>query len=124
MIWISSNGRAVRDAAGKTSYYEGTVEDITGRKEAEEALFTRTLQLSEAMDLARMTYWEGDENAEDFIFNDVFYALYRTTAEREGGYRMTRKEYSRRFVHPDDIVELSRQIKEQGPSPRRRGGAI
>lgn len=35
IIWISSNSRAVKDAEGRILYYEGTVEDITGRKEAE-----------------------------------------------------------------------------------------
>jgi PAS domain S-box-containing protein len=35
-IWISMNARMVRDAAGKGLYYEGTVEDITERKKAEE----------------------------------------------------------------------------------------
>jgi PAS domain S-box-containing protein len=38
IIWISENARAVRDAEGKLLYYEGTVEDITKRREAEEAL--------------------------------------------------------------------------------------
>ena len=38
IIWISENARAVRDAAGKLLYYEGTVEDITERKRGEEAL--------------------------------------------------------------------------------------
>ncbi len=37
-IWTSSNARAVRDEHGKTLYYEGTIQDITKRKEAEEAL--------------------------------------------------------------------------------------
>src|SRR5712691_10536958 len=37
-IWMSDNVRAVRDASGKLLYYEGTVEDITERKLAEEAL--------------------------------------------------------------------------------------
>lgn len=37
-IWISENCRAVRDAAGKVLYYEGTVEDITQRRKAEENL--------------------------------------------------------------------------------------
>lgn len=35
-IWISENCRAVRDATGKLLYYEGTVEDITQRRQAEE----------------------------------------------------------------------------------------
>jgi sigma-B regulation protein RsbU (phosphoserine phosphatase) len=35
MIWISENCRAIRDLRGKLLYYEGTVEDITQRQEAE-----------------------------------------------------------------------------------------
>ncbi len=38
IIWISENARAVRDPRGSVLYYEGTVEDITERKRAEEAL--------------------------------------------------------------------------------------
>ena len=37
-IWISENCRAVRDRNGKLLYYEGTVEDITQRRQAEENL--------------------------------------------------------------------------------------
>ncbi|MGE5658640.1 MAG: PAS domain S-box protein [Actinomycetota bacterium] len=33
VIWISENARAVRDHSGKLLYYEGTVEDITQRKQ-------------------------------------------------------------------------------------------
>jgi sigma-B regulation protein RsbU (phosphoserine phosphatase) len=36
VIWISENCRAVRDAKGRLLYYEGTVEDITQRQQAEE----------------------------------------------------------------------------------------
>lgn len=38
IIWIAENARAVRDPQGELLYYEGTVEDITERKQAEEAL--------------------------------------------------------------------------------------
>lgn len=38
IIWISENARSVRDSNGTLLYYEGTVEDITHRKQAEEAL--------------------------------------------------------------------------------------
>ncbi|MEA2206234.1 MAG: hypothetical protein QOE77_3010 [Blastocatellia bacterium] len=37
-IWVSVNARAVRNEAGKVVYYEGTVQDITRRKEARAAL--------------------------------------------------------------------------------------
>jgi sigma-B regulation protein RsbU (phosphoserine phosphatase) len=38
IIWISETARAVYDSGGKVLYYEGMVEDITARKEAEEKL--------------------------------------------------------------------------------------
>ncbi|OQB72804.1 MAG: Sporulation kinase E [Deltaproteobacteria bacterium ADurb.Bin135] len=38
--WVSINARAVRDVNGKTLYYEGTIEDISLRKEIEDALRT------------------------------------------------------------------------------------
>jgi two-component system sensor histidine kinase/response regulator len=38
IIWIAETARAVRDASGGLLYYEGTVEDITERKHAEEEL--------------------------------------------------------------------------------------
>ena len=38
VIWISENCRAVRDAHGKLLYYEGTVEDITQRRQTEQEL--------------------------------------------------------------------------------------
>ncbi|MDY7016222.1 MAG: adenylate/guanylate cyclase domain-containing protein, partial [Cyanobacteriota bacterium] len=37
-IWISETGRAVRDETGNILYYEGTVTDITERKQMQEAL--------------------------------------------------------------------------------------
>lgn len=111
-VWASVNARAVRDADGNIAYYEGTVEDITERKKSEEALRTSQLQLSEAMDLASIVYWEMDLPEEVFVFNDPFYAFCGTTAEREGGYRMTREEYAVRFVLPEDRPLFHRTVEE------------
>ncbi|OPY61851.1 MAG: Oxygen sensor histidine kinase NreB [Syntrophorhabdaceae bacterium PtaU1.Bin034] len=38
-VWISINGRAGRSTDGQVLYYEGTAEDITDRKKAEEQLY-------------------------------------------------------------------------------------
>lgn len=38
IIWISENCRAVRDHKGRLLYYEGTVEDITQQRQAEQRL--------------------------------------------------------------------------------------
>ena len=40
-IWISENGRAVRDSNGTLLYYEGTMEDVTNRKRAEQRQVTQ-----------------------------------------------------------------------------------
>ncbi|MEA5470796.1 putative bifunctional diguanylate cyclase/phosphodiesterase [Spirulina sp. 06S082] len=43
LIWISENTRAVRNKRGNLLYYEGTVQDITARRHAEEQLRYRAL---------------------------------------------------------------------------------
>jgi len=50
VIWISESARAVYDGAGALLYYEGTVEDITARKQHEEQLEKLNRQL---MDTSR-----------------------------------------------------------------------
>ncbi|NET37608.1 MAG: response regulator [Cyanothece sp. SIO1E1] len=42
IIWISENAQAIRDDQGDLLYYEGSVEDITDRKQAEAALQQQT----------------------------------------------------------------------------------
>jgi sigma-B regulation protein RsbU (phosphoserine phosphatase) len=53
IIWISENCRAVRDAQGRLLYYEGTVEDITERKRAEEQIRRATGELSRSREELR-----------------------------------------------------------------------
>ena len=91
------------DKESNVAGFQGTIRDITERKRSEEALRTSQLQLLEAMDLARIVYWEFDPVAQTFVFNDPFYAFYGTTAEQEGGYLVSAEDYPKRFIHPDDI---------------------
>ena len=95
----------------------GIIHDITDRRRTELALRTSQLQLSEAMDLANIVYWEFDSTDNTYTFNDPFYALYGTTAEQEGGYRMAREEYAKRFIHPDDQQLVYQFVKQNTASP-------
>ncbi len=52
VIWISENARAVRDPQARLLYYEGTVEDVTARKCAEEGLSQANADLAAARDAA------------------------------------------------------------------------
>ncbi|HEV3137306.1 MAG TPA: response regulator [Pirellulales bacterium] len=54
IIWISENARAVRDRRGEIEYYEGTVEDITERKQSE-SLF-REKEAAEAANRAKSQF--------------------------------------------------------------------
>jgi signal transduction histidine kinase/ActR/RegA family two-component response regulator len=59
-------------------------------------------RLSAALRLARMGCWTFDVAAGEFVFDDTYFALHRTTAEDVGGYRMSVERFSREFVHADD----------------------
>ena len=56
-IWISENAHVVRDSRGRVLYYEGTVEDITPHKQAQEEKEKLIAELtSKNAELERFTY--------------------------------------------------------------------
>src|SRR5215204_6227049 len=64
-VWVSANARAVYDAEGGISGYEGTLEDITERRRAEEA--RREIREAERRRIARELH--------DVVLQDLTYAL-------------------------------------------------
>ncbi|MHC1626038.1 MAG: PAS domain S-box protein [Methanoculleaceae archaeon] len=118
--WQQWNDRAFFDENGRIIEYQSVGRDITDQKRAREALDGYRIQLVQAFELAGMASWIFDTESGVFTFNDRFYALHGTTAEREGGYRMAAEVYIREFVHPDDRhlvleeIERARSATEPG----------
>ncbi|MDA3813956.1 MAG: PAS domain S-box protein [Candidatus Cloacimonetes bacterium] len=82
------------------------------KRQAEEALVTSEAQLSNVMEIAKLGYWEYDVDADMFTFDDHFYDIFRTTAEKVGGYKMSPSKYAERFLHPDDIAVVANEMKK------------
>ncbi|HEX2921550.1 MAG TPA: PAS domain S-box protein [Bacteroidales bacterium] len=110
IVWVLGNAVPVFKGK-KLSGYIGTVTDITERKIAEDKLKKSQLQLSNALRAAHLGPWEYDIKNDQFIFNDLFYAIFKTSADSVGGYSMKSEEYTRRFVHPDDITMIQDKIR-------------
>jgi PAS domain S-box-containing protein len=134
--WQQWSDRAIFDNDGNVREYQSVGRDITEYRQKDEELKKSQFLLNEAMDLARMAYWEIDARTGMFMFNDRFYTLLGTTAGREGGYEMPAEAYVRDFIHPDDrdafysLQKLLRQESAPADSIQRehrvlrRDGAI
>lgn len=68
--------------------------------------------LSDALRAARLGNWEYDFEKDLFIFSDEFYAIFRTTVEQVGGYKISSADYARIFVHPDDAALVGAEIQK------------
>ncbi|MEG3862508.1 response regulator [Microcoleus sp. herbarium12] len=55
IIWISENARSICDASGRVLYYEGTVTDITDRKQVESTMQS-ALEAAESANRAKSTF--------------------------------------------------------------------
>ena len=79
---------------------------------AEAAMMKSEIELSEALRIARLGYWEYDVASGNFIFNDQYYSLHHTTAAAMGGYRMSAADFASRLVHPEDAPGVGLYIQK------------
>lgn len=116
VIWVSENVRAVRDDHGNLQYYEGTVADITQRRQAEEALRESQRTLATLLgNLAGMAYrrYYSTSWTLDFV-SDGCYELTGYTRDDllgEGAISFGK------LIHPDDrgyVLKELESISEAG----------
>jgi len=76
IIWVSLCTRAIRDTNGKVFCYEGTAEEITGRKRSEEALRESAAELKEAQRVAQLGSWSWIVNSDTVTWSEELYNVF------------------------------------------------
>lgn len=111
LIYASTNAHFLLDSHNQPIGVEGLLRDVSQRKKAEETLIDTKRRLRIALDLAKMGSWEYDVESDMFTFDDQFYSLYRTTAEKEGGSQMSSKTYAAKFIPPEEASVVAEEIE-------------
>ncbi len=69
-------------------------------------------QLSEALRIARIGYFEIDWIANTITFTDELFALLNTTAEKEEGYTLPLQQALQKFVIPEDVPVATKAVQD------------
>ncbi len=102
---VHSRADAKRDASGRPYQMFGTVQDITERKRAEEALQQTQIYLREGQRLARMGSWAFNDAG--LYWSDELYQIFGLDPEKgapEIGQYLT-------LIHPQDQASMAETIK-------------
>jgi len=112
LYWEFASIAPVKNAQGDITHFVAVKEDITERRRIEQALRDSERRAKMAMDLALLVHWELDIAKRMYTFDDRFYALYGTNADREGGVNMSVAEYTRRFLPPEEQPLVDEEIRQ------------
>jgi PAS domain S-box-containing protein len=111
-VWISENAHLLRDADGRALFYEGTVEEVTARVQAEAALQRSERQLRDIAARVPGFVYEllvGHDGRRRFGFvSEGVHGLLGITPQdlqRDGG-------LIRRLQHPEDRVRVGQAMDE------------
>ena len=104
--WMWVRGEAVKDTEGRITSLWGAAQDITDRKQAEEALKNASMRASLAMKAGGVGVWEYDLVHNRLQWDEQMYALYGIIRDAFGGVY----DYWRAGVHPEDVARCDQEV--------------
>jgi len=105
-VWVSTELNYTEDTGKKQPAIIGSWIDITERMMAQEALLKSEEQLSYALKIARLAYWEYDIQEKFFILNEQFYSVFGITEDNNYGPTISTEEFINYFIHPEDAKDF------------------
>ncbi len=106
IIWISENTRAVTDNTGQILYFEGFVEDITERKQAEVTLRRSEERYALAIQGANDGLWDWNLSTQEIYYSPRWKTLLGFESEDLPD---TFKSWSDR-IHPEDLEQFQASL--------------
>jgi len=85
-VWINLTVSPLRDPSGGLKYFISVIEDVTGRKRAEEALRESERQLRTLADAVPQLVWMAEPDGHIFWYNQRWYDYTGTTPEQMEGW--------------------------------------
>jgi PAS domain S-box-containing protein/putative nucleotidyltransferase with HDIG domain len=115
-IWVSINARAGKDEAGNVLYYEGTIEDITSRKQAAEQLRLERHRFSVLSENAPFGMTMIDKNGDFIYINPKFKEIFGyDLSDIPNGKAWFRKIYPDPEYRHAAISTWIKNLEEAGP---------
>jgi len=129
-IWVSENARCVRDEKGLVRHFEGFVQDITGRKRAEEELRAREFWLRESQRVGHVGSYDLDIRSGQWASSEILDEIFGIERDAEKSVATWNA-----IVHPDqreemlqyflqDVVAARRPFNKEYKIARPKDGAV
>lgn len=106
-VWVQDTAELVVDDDGNSLWWQGVVNDITARKEANERIRQSEARLAEAQRLAQMGNWERSLSTGSLFWSDELFRVYGVSPETF----TPSFEGFLEIVHPEDRACLRKTIE-------------